>query len=283
MDSTKSDDSKPVAPVESTLGVNRRQFLGTAAAAAGGMLLGGAPAIGQTGQKFTEWGWPQPYDQISAKSKAWLQSKGWWPINAGWIVVWSGEEMIGNILQQEKLLEKRGIDVKWQTFVAAGFSNEAFIPAVGQAGGPRRHPIRVDAVLLGEVTGFTEQTVDLVGLALIVVIEGEDVCLRGHRCVVGKHELAERGKYRLAADDHHRVLAEHRRSGADDPVEALAVHRDPARRNFDCGVTSSRSWSFSSVVNGDIFSSSTSSSSVDNSNRTMSDRGPSSSRCHVSM
>jgi ABC-type nitrate/sulfonate/bicarbonate transport system substrate-binding protein len=36
--------------------------------------------------------------------------------------------MIGNILQSEKLLEKRGIDVKWQTFVAAGFSNEAFIP-----------------------------------------------------------------------------------------------------------------------------------------------------------
>src|SRR5258708_32555459 len=36
--------------------------------------------------------------------------------------------MIGNILQSERLLEKRGIEMKWQTFVAAGFSNEAFIP-----------------------------------------------------------------------------------------------------------------------------------------------------------
>ena len=29
---------------------------------------------------------------ISAKSKQWLQGKGWWPLNAAWIVVWSGQE-----------------------------------------------------------------------------------------------------------------------------------------------------------------------------------------------
>src|SRR2546427_3807265 len=38
-------------------------------------------------------------------------------LNAAWIVVWSSEEMIGNILQSERLLEKRGIEMKWQTFV----------------------------------------------------------------------------------------------------------------------------------------------------------------------
>ena len=130
MNSSKSDSSKPSAPAESATDLNRRQFLGTAAVAAGGLLLGAGAgtARAQSGQKFTDWGWPTPYDQISPQSKAWLQSKGWWPINAGWIVVWSGQEMIGNVLQTEKLLEKRGIDVKWQTFVAAGFSNEAFIP-----------------------------------------------------------------------------------------------------------------------------------------------------------
>ena len=133
MDSSRSDDKDPAPPVDSATSMDRRRFLGATAATAGGLLLGdlAVPSDAQAqaaAQRFTDWGWPQPYEQISAKSKQWLESKGWWPLSAGWIVVWSGEEMIGNILQDEKLLEKRGLDVKWQTFVAAGFSNEAFIP-----------------------------------------------------------------------------------------------------------------------------------------------------------
>lgn len=132
MDSSESDRSQPAAPADPASGLDRRQFLSAAAKATGGLLLADLAAAGaaraQGTRQFTDWGWPQPYEQISAKSKQWLQSKGWWPINAGWIVVWSSEEMIGNILQTEQLLEKRGIETKWQTFVAAGFSNEAFIP-----------------------------------------------------------------------------------------------------------------------------------------------------------
>ena len=133
MDSSRSDDKTQAAPADPATNIDRRKFLGAAAATAGGLLLGDLATTGDAhaqagGQRITDWGWPQPYEQISPKSKQWLESKGWWPISAGWIVVWSGEEMIGNILQSEKLLEKRGIDVKWQTFVAAGFSNEAFIP-----------------------------------------------------------------------------------------------------------------------------------------------------------
>src|SRR3989441_5691340 len=134
VDSSELDRKQP----EPSTGVDRRQFLTCAAKAAGGLLLadlvaGAAraaepPAPAVATRRFTEWGWPQPYEQISEKSKQWLQSKGWWPLNAAWIVVWSSEEMIGNILQTERLLEKRGIEMKWQTFVAAGFSNEAFIP-----------------------------------------------------------------------------------------------------------------------------------------------------------
>src|ERR1700737_4935526 len=141
MDDSKSNDSPRVVRAESTAGLRRRQFLGNVVEAAGGLLLGdlaaataadaqptssSAPAVG--GQKFSDWGWPLPYEQISAKSKQWLQSKGWWPISAAWIVVWASEEMIGHVLQTQKLLEKRGIETDWKTFVAAGFSNEAFIP-----------------------------------------------------------------------------------------------------------------------------------------------------------
>src|SRR5882724_6713849 len=134
--SSHPDQTQPGASASLSRGLGRRQFLNLAAKATGGLLVadlafaraGRAQAPAATTRRFTDWGWPLPYEQISSKSKQWLQGKGWWPINAGWIVVWSSEEMIGTILQTEKLLEKRGIETAWHTFVAAGFSNEAFIP-----------------------------------------------------------------------------------------------------------------------------------------------------------
>src|SRR5437667_9666280 len=136
MEKTNSSNNSQDLPSEPVPTAGRREFLGKVVKAAGAALLGDlaaattasaqAPAV--TSQKFTDWGWPQPYEQISAKSKQWLQSKGCWPLNAAWIVVWSSEEMIGHVLQTQKLLEKRGIETDWRTFVAAGFSNEAFIP-----------------------------------------------------------------------------------------------------------------------------------------------------------
>ena len=140
MDDSNSDDSAGKVTTGPGAALPRRQFLGDVAKVTGGLLLGdlaSSPAHAQSSgsaapalqsKKFTDWGWPQPYEQISAKSKQWLQGKGWWPLNAAWIVVWSGQEMIGHVLQTLKLLERRGIETEWRTFVAAGFSNEAFIP-----------------------------------------------------------------------------------------------------------------------------------------------------------
>jgi sulfonate transport system substrate-binding protein len=140
MDESKSDDGSGKVTTDSGAALPRRRFLGSVAKATGGLLLAdlaassaraqtsGSAAPAVQSQKFTDWGWPLPYEQISPKSKQWLQSKGWWPLNAAWIVVWSSQEMIGHILQTLKLLERRGIEVEWRTFVAAGFSNEAFIP-----------------------------------------------------------------------------------------------------------------------------------------------------------
>jgi sulfonate transport system substrate-binding protein len=140
MDDTKSNET-PHDPEGKPRHSQRRQFLSGVAKAAGGLLLADVAGISSAGaqpgtnaapavitRKFTDWGWPLPYEQISAKSKQWLQGKGWWPLGAAWIVVWSGEEMVGHVMQSQKLLEKRGIDTDWKTFVAAGFSNEAFIP-----------------------------------------------------------------------------------------------------------------------------------------------------------
>lgn len=140
MDESKSDDGSGKVTTDSGAALPRRRFLGNVAKATGGLLLGdlavstahaqtsGSAAPALQSKKFTDWGWPLPYEQISPKSKQWLQSKGWWPLNAAWIVVWSSQEMIGHILQTLKLLERRGIEMEWRTFVAAGFSNEAFIP-----------------------------------------------------------------------------------------------------------------------------------------------------------
>lgn len=136
MNGSKSDAPGENEPNQPAPTWPRRAFLGNVVKTASGLLLGdlvasttaGAQAAAISSQKFTEWGWPLPYEQISAKSKQWLQSKGWWPINAAWIVVWASEDMIGNVMQTQRLLEKRGIETNWQTFVAAGFSNEAFIP-----------------------------------------------------------------------------------------------------------------------------------------------------------
>ena len=115
MDESKSNDGPRILPAEPAA-PGRREFLGNVAKVAGGLLVGdlavaatagaqqpAAPAVAT--RTFTDWGWPQPYEQISAKSKQWLQGKGWWPLNAAWIVVWSGEEMVGHVLQTQKLLD----------------------------------------------------------------------------------------------------------------------------------------------------------------------------------
>src|SRR6188474_884873 len=113
MDESNSDDAGRVT-AEPGAALPRRQFLGDVAKVTGGLLLGdlassaahaqssGSTAPAVQSRKFTDWGWPQPYEQISAKSKQWLQGKGWWPLNAAWIVVWSGQEMVGHVLQTQK-------------------------------------------------------------------------------------------------------------------------------------------------------------------------------------
>lgn len=66
--------------------MKRRDFITLAGMGVLDATLGHAvPAMAQTGteRKFSEWGWPQPYETISSASVAWLKGKGWWPLKLG--------------------------------------------------------------------------------------------------------------------------------------------------------------------------------------------------------
>lgn len=69
-------------------------------------------------------GWPQPYEKISDKSVAWLKAKGWWPINVAWLAPWSGQNAINTVMYRERMLEKRGLEAKFQSFLVGSEINE---------------------------------------------------------------------------------------------------------------------------------------------------------------
>ncbi|MHB8495078.1 MAG: hypothetical protein ACYC9Z_14495 [Casimicrobiaceae bacterium] len=75
---------------------------GLRAAVAGmSLLLAATPAVAQ--QKFTDWGWPLPYEQVSAKSVEWLKAKGWGPVQVAFQAPWSGQNTINIVMDREGL------------------------------------------------------------------------------------------------------------------------------------------------------------------------------------
>lgn len=120
---------------------SRRKFLEhglslTAAAGISPSLLISTDLKAQT-NPLTPWGWPTPYQKISEKSVAWLKSKGWWPLQIAWNPLWSEGNIILFLMRQQKLMEKRGIDVEYTPFLAASLMNEVYMPGrvqIAQAG-----------------------------------------------------------------------------------------------------------------------------------------------------
>jgi ABC-type nitrate/sulfonate/bicarbonate transport system substrate-binding protein len=108
-----------------------------AAAAVAGVLCSMAPAAAQT---FTDWGWPQPYEKVSDKSIAWLKQKGWWPIAVGWQGPFSGQNTINVVMSKVGLLDKRGLESKFQAFAAGPDVNEAVASARIQVGNGGNFP-----------------------------------------------------------------------------------------------------------------------------------------------
>ncbi len=111
---------------------------GVLVATALALLIGGPrPA---TAQSFTQWGWPQPYEKVSDKSVAWLKQKGWWPLTVGWQGPFSGQNTINVVMDKVGLLQKRGIESKFQVFAAGPDVNEAVAAARVQVGNGGNFP-----------------------------------------------------------------------------------------------------------------------------------------------
>lgn len=104
--------------------VGRRSFLCGVSAVA---LMATLDIAQAQGAKFTEWGWPQPYQKVSDKSVAWLKQKGWWPLHIAFQAPWSGQNNINIVADREGLLAKRGIEAKWQAFGSGPAINEVLV------------------------------------------------------------------------------------------------------------------------------------------------------------
>ncbi|MGC1610737.1 MAG: ABC transporter substrate-binding protein [Pseudolabrys sp.] len=145
----------------------RTRFGAMAIVALAAFICGTLPA---SAQSFTEWGWPQPYEKVSDKSIAWLKQKGWWPLGFGWQGPFSGQNTINVVMDKAELLEKRGLETKFQVFAAGPDVNEAVASArihVGNGGNfpftsllDRGVPVRAIAVVAPNLKHSTVVPVD---------------------------------------------------------------------------------------------------------------------------
>lgn len=111
--------------------VDRRRFLKNSTAligAASAIAIGVKPSDATAQPGSTDWGWPQPYQQVSTKSVEWLKSKGWWPLQVAWNPLWSDGNLTMFVMQKYELLKKRGVDAEFPQFLVAGLMNEAYVP-----------------------------------------------------------------------------------------------------------------------------------------------------------
>lgn len=105
-------------------------------------LLGAAGAMAATARlghaaegDFTDWGWPQPYEKVSQKSLDWLQSKGWLPLSIGFFADLPGYAGQYAVMKELDLLGKRGLPVKYTSFLSGPPILEAFIGGQTQVTG----------------------------------------------------------------------------------------------------------------------------------------------------
>lgn len=89
-----------------------------------------APAQTATTPKFTEWGWPLPYEQVSARSVAWMKQKGWWPLKMGSQPAFTSLP----VAVPKGFMKARGLELEVLPFLSGPAINEAAAAGRIQAG-----------------------------------------------------------------------------------------------------------------------------------------------------
>jgi ABC-type nitrate/sulfonate/bicarbonate transport system substrate-binding protein len=73
-------------------------------------------------KKFTEWGWPLPYEKVSQKSIDWLKAKGWWPLKISYQI-----DPLPFLAVEFGMLKARGIEAEAVPFLAGPAMLEALV------------------------------------------------------------------------------------------------------------------------------------------------------------
>ncbi len=71
--------------------------------------------------------WPIPVQQVSPESVAWLKAQGWWPLKLGYFADVPAFSVHWAVMREDKLLEKRGLEVEYQSFNSGPPILEAFL------------------------------------------------------------------------------------------------------------------------------------------------------------
>ena len=81
-----------------------------------------SPSVAQTRQKFTEWGWPLPYEKVSEKSIDFLKKKGWWPLKIAYQI-----DAPTFLMVKKGFLAARGIEAEAVGFISGPSMLEALV------------------------------------------------------------------------------------------------------------------------------------------------------------
>ena len=133
--------------------------------------------------------WPVPYARVSDASVTWLKQQGWWPLSVGYFADVPGYSARVPTMRDLKLLEARGLEVTYTSFLSGPPILEAFLAGQTQVTHYGDFPFwnTVDKGVPAVAWGLTGTNVEA---ALVVAPDSplqraEDLGAQGRELVVG--------------------------------------------------------------------------------------------------